>query len=316
MTGQLYSGQTANISNAGAIAISATNNANPIQVTTSSPHGMRTGDLCNIKGHLLQTSANCVSRVVTVIDAANFTIPIDGTGNPAGGATGFVYTRAYTANVATLPADGDAYAAATYVPGYVAALDRTAFERAAMGRWTLVDVLNFDLAGAAASFQWAYRTGAPIANAWTELTTDGTSGGPPVSWIVPGVALGDVIECQLEASWAISGGGAGYTPQIGIAWAVPLYGVTPVHATYLANVPTGDKTFTLPVAIQCNIPVTLKAVIGLAGNNTLFTFAGTNTVGQLYLQPWIQGQGVSSTVSLIGNYQFRVKQYRQTGIII
>jgi hypothetical protein len=317
MTGQLYSGLPANIATVATVNISGTNNANPIQVTTAAPHNLRTGDWVNIRGHVTQTSANCVNKVVTVLDATNFTIPIDGTGNAPGGATGVVVGRSYTGNVATLPADGDAYAAATYVPGYAASLDRDAFVRAAgLGKWMLVDVLNFDLAGASLSFQWAYRVGAPIGNVWTELTTDGTLAGPPVTWQVPEAAIGDMFECQLDTSWAISGGGAGYTPQVGIAWAVATYGNTPNHAAYLTNVPTGDKTFTLPVGIQCNVPVTLKAMIGLSGNNTNITYSGTNTVGQLFMQPWIQGQGVSSTVSLIGNYQFQVKQYRQTGVII
>ena len=105
MTGQLYGGIPANIVTTNTVNISASTNANPIQITTAAPHRLRTGDVVDIGGHLLNLPANCVNQPVTVVDGVNFTIPIDGTAAAAGGATGQVVPLAYTQNIATIPAD-------------------------------------------------------------------------------------------------------------------------------------------------------------------------------------------------------------------
>lgn len=68
-----------------AITILASTNTNPIQVTTTIPHGLVTGDQVTITGHLVNTNANG-TWTVTVIDNWNFTIPT--AGNGVGGQTG------------------------------------------------------------------------------------------------------------------------------------------------------------------------------------------------------------------------------------
>jgi hypothetical protein len=138
MTGQLYVGMPGNIDNPAAINITSSTATSPIEIATSSVHGLTTGDWVDIYGHTLNLPANCVDTQVTVIDTTHFTIPISGVGYTAGGATGVVVPLSYTQNIATIPADGDPYAAATYTPGYTAALDRSAFERVQTGAYKQV----------------------------------------------------------------------------------------------------------------------------------------------------------------------------------
>lgn len=67
--------------------IKSSTNANPIVITTGTPHGLETGAAATISGHLVNTAANG-SWIVTVIDFWTFTIPT--AGNGTGGATGTV----------------------------------------------------------------------------------------------------------------------------------------------------------------------------------------------------------------------------------
>jgi hypothetical protein len=94
------------------VNITSSTNANPIVVTTSSPHGLVTGAIVTIAAHLVNTNANGTFPV-TVLSPTTFSIPK--TGNGVGGATGTVQptgfwasmtgTSAVTADVATSPLD-------------------------------------------------------------------------------------------------------------------------------------------------------------------------------------------------------------------
>lgn len=70
------------------VAIASSTNASPIAVTTSTPHGLSTGDVVTITGHLVNTAANG-TVIVTVTGATTFTIQ-GSTGNGVGAATGTV----------------------------------------------------------------------------------------------------------------------------------------------------------------------------------------------------------------------------------
>jgi hypothetical protein len=67
------------------LLISSSTNANPIVVTTSSAHGLSTGNFVEIVGHLVNTNANG-NWVVTVVSSTTFSIPAPGNG--VGSATG------------------------------------------------------------------------------------------------------------------------------------------------------------------------------------------------------------------------------------
>ncbi len=71
-----------------AIAIASSTAVNPSVVTTSSAHGLTTGDSVIINSHLVNTAINGSNRV-TVINTTSFSVPV--LGNGTGGATGSVY---------------------------------------------------------------------------------------------------------------------------------------------------------------------------------------------------------------------------------
>ena len=77
-----------------AISISSSTNATPIVITTSSAHGLVTGDYVVVASHTTNTNANGVWRVGTTPTSTSFQIlQMDGsntTGNGAGGAIGSI----------------------------------------------------------------------------------------------------------------------------------------------------------------------------------------------------------------------------------
>jgi hypothetical protein len=77
--------------------IASSTNANPIAVTTASAHGLTTGDVVEVAGHLVNTNANGV-WTVTVTSTTALTLP--NVGNGVGGATGSVMKMETDANVA------------------------------------------------------------------------------------------------------------------------------------------------------------------------------------------------------------------------
>lgn len=79
------------------VAVASSTNASPIAVTTSSVHGLTTGDVVEIVGHTVNTAANGV-WTVTVTSTTVFTVPNVGAG--VGGATGSAMKMETDSNVA------------------------------------------------------------------------------------------------------------------------------------------------------------------------------------------------------------------------
>jgi hypothetical protein len=69
------------------VSISSSTNANPIVVTTASAHGLSTGAVVEIAGHLVNTAANG-SWTATSITSTTFSVPV--AGNGVGTASGTV----------------------------------------------------------------------------------------------------------------------------------------------------------------------------------------------------------------------------------
>lgn len=69
------------------VAIQSSTNANPIVVTTAAVHGLSTGNVVVIAGHLVNTAANG-AWTATVLTTTTFSIPVVGIG--VGTATGSV----------------------------------------------------------------------------------------------------------------------------------------------------------------------------------------------------------------------------------
>jgi hypothetical protein len=78
-------------------AIASSTNANPIEITTSSPHGLATGDTVFISGHLVNTGANGTWAIIYV-SPTKYTIT-GSTGTGVGGATGTA-TKTLTKSIA------------------------------------------------------------------------------------------------------------------------------------------------------------------------------------------------------------------------
>ncbi len=108
------------------LSIASTTDATPIAVTTSTPHGLTTGDVVYIYDHQTNYHAN-IRGPVTVTGASAFTL--DGTtatGAGAGGATGKVQSLVFASTYA-IPSDGTDDADAASVNVALEALgDRTA----------------------------------------------------------------------------------------------------------------------------------------------------------------------------------------------
>ena len=66
----------ANVGDTGPVAVSAVSVANPTQLTTSTAHGLATGETVNLAGFGTTPTING-SRVVTVVDSTHFTVPVN-----------------------------------------------------------------------------------------------------------------------------------------------------------------------------------------------------------------------------------------------
>jgi hypothetical protein len=80
-----------------AVAIASSTNANPIEITTSTPHGLATGNGVVVADHLINTAANGTWTIIWV-STTKFTLT-GSTGNGVGGATGTI-TQSITQGVA------------------------------------------------------------------------------------------------------------------------------------------------------------------------------------------------------------------------
>lgn len=308
MTGQLYGGLPSNISNPASISIASSTATNPIVVNTSSPHGLTTGDWVDIDAHLVNTPANCVNTPVTVLTSTTFSIPIDGTAYSNGGATGSVFPLAYTGNIATLPADGDPYAATTYLPGYTAALDRSSFERASSGPYKLIldDVVRAAVTGAGTVWAGATLSG----SSYSPLLVSGS----PVTFGRSHVHVNDIVEIRLDTTLQITET-APFMGAFALAYAFVTYGNAgsasyAVGPNKLVNSSaTGVTTVNAPATLVCRVggPSGLTPPISYTGAN--------NTVGELLCQVWASPfANTSMVMNVLGDYVVTCRHWRPTGI--
>lgn len=106
----------------GTVAIAASTHVSPITITTSTPHGLSTGNTVRIAGHLANYSANG-DWVVTVLNGTQFTLA-GSSGVAAGSATGTVTTFPVSGQA---PSDGDDDAAASVVGMFQALANQSGF---------------------------------------------------------------------------------------------------------------------------------------------------------------------------------------------
>lgn len=106
-----------------AVSIASSTNASPIVVTTASPHGMHTGDVVQVEGHLVNTAADGQWETV-VLSSTTFQL-VGTTGNGVGAGTGTARSSGFGSEF-NLLADGDDDVASTWNVPYEALADRTA----------------------------------------------------------------------------------------------------------------------------------------------------------------------------------------------
>lgn len=78
------------------VSIASSTTANPSVITTAATHGLTTGDIVEIKDHLVNTDANG-THSVTVLSTTTFSVPVRGNG--AGAATGTVQKQETDTNI-------------------------------------------------------------------------------------------------------------------------------------------------------------------------------------------------------------------------
>lgn len=304
--GTQYGGLAANITQPGAIAIVSSTAANPT-VIQATGHGLNSGDIVDIVGHQVNTRANGVDLVVTFIDSNHFSVPINSAAGSAGGSTGSVYPRVFVNNIATIPADGDPDAAATFMPPYATVLDRTNSLRSQTGPFKLV--ATGSLAGAANAYgtSWSGHTSCPASTVFSVVGTT-----PLVT--IHNVSTSDIVIVQidttLEMSWAPPGPGGleiewtyAYTPVGTFATASPVVGSAKGYsfsATF-----SGGTTCT---SLVQSVPLTLVAQFGIGTLNALALSSGS--MGDLALTLSASGLGTAVGVDLTGDYNVSYNWWR------
>lgn len=188
MSGQPYPGIDADVGVPAALNILSSTFATPIEVQTSTAHGLLSGATVDIKGHAVNTSANG-EWAITITAADKFKLT-GSVGVGVGGATGTVQSLGFNPDTFQIPVDGDDNKAATYDPGYEALGDRVAFLRRRLGKYRIVDVYSFDVQSLTAA-TW-FDTTTTAAASWQDLSGSMTLDTTPV-------LVGDLLICSMNA---------------------------------------------------------------------------------------------------------------------
>jgi|SRR5215469_8130984 len=310
MPGSPYNGLNGNISLQSGIAIQSSTVGNPTTIQTAVNHNLLTGDYVNIYGHATNTVANGVSLPITFVDATHFTIPTNTTGGTNGGATGHVYALNFVNNIGLNPANGDALAAATWVPGMSCTQDRTTglIARAAPTKTILVAAGNIANNANPFSSQWFSMTTS------TAVFTPVLLSGTPITWIIAAnpdlcVSTSDTIELTLDWNYDCAGnGGAATNAAFALAWSF-----VPVGASASYNIVGGSRRWVNAAAGVVLVgPMCNSGWLGNSGANVL-SLPGGNTVGNLTVQLWVNTNGANNTVQGVADYVLWARGYRQTG---
>ena len=276
--GTIYDGIPGNIAFPAAVAITSTTFTNPITVTTSAPHGLQTGDKSRIYQHTLNTSANGV-WTITRTGSSTYTIPVAGIA--AGGATGLSQGLVYGAAL-TLPADGDADAAATFNAALAPLTDRSAVLVPAIGAYKLAQksIAYYSNPLAGVGTPWCHiAAGVVTAATPAQMTSDGvawaqvagsnfttlpTTGGVAPVFAMTGITFGDLIQVTLTTTLNLAAAGAGRIALYGSAGTPTIVPSWPGGYAAVA----GASTYG-PIAVEA-VSVTGVSTIGFAGVDTFW----------------------------------------------
>lgn len=146
--------------------ISSSTNANPIVVTTGSPHGYGTGDTVQIEGHLVNTNANGL-HTITVLTASTFAL--NGVaGNGVGGATGYVENFSVRPLI-QLISDGDILNASNLNPPPEANANAVPWLYRRVGAYQLYNIFRGAKVDLVDDVAWS--TTSVSSSTWTTLTS-------------------------------------------------------------------------------------------------------------------------------------------------
>jgi hypothetical protein len=320
--GTAYNGLNGNVVIPASVAITSSTAANPTVIQTTAAHGLTTGDYVDILFHTTNTGANCINQPVTVVDATHFSVAID-THTAAAGAGGGVYPRQFTGNVSLNPANGDSLSAATWIPGMSNASDRTTGLIARMPAWSLMynDIV-------AAKTTDPLFTGAG-GGYWFDFTsavasyTPATLTGTPVIWSCMNVATTDKVEVDVSMTVLDLPVTSTVFSQFDIALYyqfVPMSGsptigsFSPVLGSEKAFLQAGATSPTTSQAMSFQLKGLLGPATGIGTPNPL-TLTAPNTVGKLYLAPFICPNSANQRFTGVGNYMVNCKVWRPTGVL-
>lgn len=280
-----YNGQSGNVTIAASLTISSMSGAptNPTLITTSTSHGLTTGDFVDVSGVDGNTAANGIWKA-TVTSPTQISIPVASNGTYAG-PNGVVSPLTIGATYA-IPSDGDTRNAASVDVALEALGDRTAFLVRATGGRKLVGVQAFNTNNPGFGTTWG-----TILSTSTSWTVSGASPWVVVFPVVAGGIASDVIEATLTTAGSLAGASSFVGVSLGYAIAFQGGTFTP------AKIP-GAASY-LPTAG------------GLVVSSGFLTAPQTGNL-RLYVGHEAQAAG-STTTNLIGDYSLVVKLWRNTG---
>ena len=279
-----YRGKAANASIGSAAGITSTSSSGGlIKVTTTTPHGLATGDSLYITGHGGAAGIGKEANgpwTCTFIDATNITL--NGStfvGN--GGATGQVNPLAFAIGT-TLPDDGDNANASSVDTPLQSTLDRVAYLGQRVGNYKFV---NTYILSATAAAPDTFLVGGTTGNAvWTTngAITSGLSGTNLVD-----LQPGDMVDVEFHGSISVQG----TNKAVGLRLVLELadYGVA--FAGTGSSFGSGSKLFTSFTGSNNVQPVTLRC--------NGFPSMTRGKKGAIYIQDF--GVGGSQTYSLLGD---------------
>jgi len=188
-----YRGVPGNEAFASSVAISSSTNATPIEITTSSAHGLKTGDRVRIVGHTVNLAANGI-WAITWVSSTKFTLDTS-VGVGVGAGTGNVYPYGFSLAV-TIPDDGDPATASSINVPNEANLDRVAFLAERVGAWRFKERAYVTKAGAGPGSSITASTTCSV-NAWAfDSNADGAWAVRPSVY----VDVNDYVEVELTGT--------------------------------------------------------------------------------------------------------------------
>lgn len=294
-----YYGIPGNVVYPASVNISSSTNASPIVMTTASAHGLQTGDLADIQGHIVNTKANGV-RTVTRTGANSFSIN-GSTGNGAGGATGTVQPINYGAGY-NIPSDGtDARNVASVNVPFQALGDRGAADLIAIPGWKVVNVTNVAVAN---TFNTPCYTGVGPQTGLSPMTN---VNGALASYQFTGVASGDQVELTFDSSVFLTAAGAGnFNARVSLASGFQAYGAaSPLVNTF------GFKTFSGAGSSVTNYAPLFLRTLSTAPN----PLPADGSIGfQIFVAFYFDTFGSTCEIDFRGDMLLTCRIYRPTGV--